>query len=100
LPKQEGVVTEIAYIDESYDETTFAMSALIVDVRTWREVFDAIKEHRRQLKVAYGIFTSKELHALEFVSGRGRISERMIPKGFARSSFTKRWTSSQRCRSP
>jgi hypothetical protein len=28
-----GDVTEIAYIDESYDETTFAMSALVVDVR-------------------------------------------------------------------
>lgn len=80
-------MTEIAYIDESYDETTFAMSALIVDVRRWRVVFDAIKDHRRQLKAAYGIFTSNELHALEFVSGRGRISERMIPKGLRAQIF-------------
>jgi hypothetical protein len=50
-------------------------------------VFDAIKEHRRQLKFTYGIFTSKELHALEFVSGRGRISDRMIPKGLRAQIF-------------
>jgi hypothetical protein len=74
-------MTEIAYIDESYDESFFAMSALIVPVAHWRETFQAIKTHRQRLKAVYGIFTSKELHALEFVSGRGRISERMIPKG-------------------
>lgn len=74
-------MTEIAYIDESYDDEVFAMCALIVPVAHWRETFEALKAHRQQLKAVYGIFTSKELHALEFVSGRGRISERMIPKG-------------------
>lgn len=80
-------MAEIAYIDESYDDEVFAMSALIVPVARWREVFEAIKAHRQQLKTVYGIFTSKELHALEFVSGRGRISERMIPKGLRAQLF-------------
>ena len=80
-------MTEIAYIDESYDESFFAMSALIVPVAHWRETFEAIKVHRQTLKAVYGIFTSKELHALEFVSGRGRISERMIPKGLRAQLF-------------
>lgn len=80
-------MTEIAYIDESYDESFFAMSALIVPVAHWRETFEAIKAHRQQLKAVYGIFTSKELHALEFVSGRGRLSERMIPKGLRAQLF-------------
>ena len=74
-------MAEIAYIDESYDDEVFAMSALVVPVAHWRETFEQIKAHRQTLKSVYGIFTSKELHALEFVSGRGRISERMIPKG-------------------
>lgn len=80
-------MTEIAYIDESYDDEVFAMSALIVPVAHWRETFEAVKAHRQQLKTVYGIFTSKELHALEFVSGRGRISERMIPKGLRAQLF-------------
>jgi hypothetical protein len=80
-------MAEIAYVDESYDDQTFAMSALIVPVARWRETFEAIKTHRQQLKAVYGIFTSKELHALEFVSGRGRISERMIPKGLRAQLF-------------
>lgn len=80
-------MTEIAYIDESYDETTFAMSALIVPVPSWRETFDAIKAHRQQLKSTYGIFTSKELHALQFVSGRGRVAPQMVPKGLRARLF-------------
>lgn len=80
-------MAEIAYIDESYDDEIFAMSALIVPVAHWRDTFEAVKVHRHQLKTVYGIFTSKELHALEFVSGRGRISERMIPKGLRAQLF-------------
>jgi hypothetical protein len=80
-------MTEIAYIDESYDEEFFAMSALIVPAAHWRETFDAIKTHRQGMKAVYGIFTSKELHALQFVSGRGRISDRMIPKGLRAQLF-------------
>jgi hypothetical protein len=74
-------VVEIAYIDESYDAQNFAMSAVLVPVHAWRETFEDIKAHRQHLKATYGIFTSKELHALEFVSGRGRIADRMVPKG-------------------
>lgn len=80
-------MAEIAYIDESYDDEIFAMSALVVPVAHWRETFEIIKTHRQHLKAVYGIFTSKELHALEFVSGRGRISDRMIPKGLRAQLF-------------
>lgn len=80
-------MAEIAYIDESYDDEVFAMSALIVSVAHWRETFEVVKAHRQRLKAVYGIFTSKELHALEFVSGRGRVSDRMIPKGLRAQLF-------------
>jgi hypothetical protein len=81
------LMAEIAYIDESYDDECFVMSALVVPVARWRETFEAAKAHRQRLKAVYGIFTSKELHAVEFVSGRGRISERMIPKGLRAQLF-------------
>jgi hypothetical protein len=80
-------MAEIAYIDESYDDEIFVMSAFIVPMAHWRATFEEIKAHRQRLKALYGIFTSKELHALEFVSGRGRISERMIPKGLRAQLF-------------
>lgn len=72
---------EIAYIDESYDDDAFAMSALIVPTHAWRDAFLRLQEYRKHLKETHGIFTSKELHATEFVAGRGRIAPTAIPKG-------------------
>ena len=72
---------EIAYIDESYDGTGFAMSAVIVPTHAWRDSFLHLQEYRRHLKAKYGIFTSKEFHATEFVAGRGRIAAAVVPKG-------------------
>jgi hypothetical protein len=80
-------MVEIAYIDESYDQSTFVMSALIVPVDRWRETFETVKAHRQTLKSLHGIFTSKELRAVEFVSGRGQIADRIVPKGLRARIF-------------
>jgi len=72
---------EIAYIDESYDSEVFCMSALVVPTFGWRDAFLRLQAYRKHLKRKYGIFTSKELHATEFVAGRGRIAPQPIPKG-------------------
>jgi hypothetical protein len=72
---------EIAYIDESYDDQVFAMSALIIPMHAWKESFAALKQFRKELKTDHGIFTSKELHATDFVAGRGRISPDVVAKG-------------------
>jgi hypothetical protein len=73
--------TEIAYLDESYDERAFVMSALVIPVHLWRDGFLRLKAYRKDLKDRHGIFTSKELHATEFVAGRGRIAPEPVPKG-------------------
>ena len=73
-------MAEIAYIDESYDDTTFVMSALVVPDHSWRPAFTHLQEYRKFLKQKYGIFTSKEFHATDFVAGRGRIAPSVIPK--------------------
>jgi hypothetical protein len=72
---------ELAYIDESYDDAVFAMSALIVPTHAWRDAFGRFQAYRKHLKATYGIFTSKELHATDFVAGRGRIAPKPVPKG-------------------
>ena len=74
-------MAEIAYIDESYDEKMFVMSALIVPDHSWRAAFTHVQNYRKYLKQKYGIFTSKEFHATDFVAGRGRIAPTPIPKG-------------------
>jgi hypothetical protein len=72
--------TWIFYVDESYDRNVFCLSALAVRDRDWQQSFDDIREFRRQLKSDYGIRLSKEIHATDFVSGRGKLGPKIVPK--------------------
>ena len=58
-----------------------AYSALFIADTDWKDIFGKIKEYRRSLKKQYGIFVTQELHATDFVAGRGNISTRVVPKG-------------------
>lgn len=61
----------IFYVDESYDASKFCISAIAIRHSEWQECFREVKNHRAQLKQQHGIQTSKEIHAREFVAGRG-----------------------------
>ena len=69
------------YIDDSRDEQKCVFSALALPVDQWHEAFRQVREFRRELRRAYGIYVYKELHAWKFVSGRGHISDRVVAKG-------------------
>lgn len=69
------------YIDDSGDEATRAYAALAVPEVEWKSNLALIKDYRRSMKAKYGIFVTVELHATDFVGGRGRIGARMVPKG-------------------
>ena len=69
------------YIDDSGDEKTRCFSALLIHESVWKSVTAAIKAHRRALKVSDGMLVTKELHATEFVSGRGRVGTQVVTKG-------------------
>jgi hypothetical protein len=71
----------LVYVDDSRDAGICIFSALLIPSAQWKTSFAAIKEYRRELKQEYGIFMSKEFHATEFVSGHGRISDRVVFKG-------------------
>ena len=67
-------------MDDSGDQNIRAYSALAVSEVDWRESIACVKEFRRKLKKEYGIFTTKEFHATDFVAGRGNIAEKIVPK--------------------
>jgi hypothetical protein len=71
----------LIYIDDSRDEYLCVFSALALPVDQWHEAFRQVREFRRELRRAYGIYVYKELHAWKFVSGRGKISDRVVTKG-------------------
>lgn len=71
----------ICYIDDSGDDAARVFSALAVPVDLWSQCLNQFHEFRRTLKKREGIFVRVEFHATEFVAGRGRIADKVIPKG-------------------
>lgn len=70
----------LVYIDDSRDEHLCAFSALAIPEAQWNDAFSQIRDFRRPLKKNDGIFVYAELHAWKFVSGRGRISSKIVTK--------------------
>jgi hypothetical protein len=70
----------LIYIDDSADEKLAIYSALALPADQWREAFNMMRQYRRGLRRAYGIYVYKELHAWKFVSGRGDIADRVVTK--------------------
>jgi hypothetical protein len=68
------------YVDESYDEKKFCLSAISIRHSVWKECFDKVRQHRVNLKNDHGIYLRKEIHARDFVVGRGKISPQIIGK--------------------
>jgi len=72
--------THLVYIDDSRDQRTFAVSALIVPVNRFKSLFKEIQDYRRQIRDSDGIQLRTELHAWKFVSGRGRLGVSYVSK--------------------
>jgi hypothetical protein len=65
------LATYLAYIDDSRDEKIACFSAIVIPALDWPQVLDDIIDFRRELKKSDGIRVKKELHASDFVAGRG-----------------------------
>jgi hypothetical protein len=70
----------ICYLDDSGDEKVRAFCLISVPVLEWHRSFQHAKNYRRTMRERHGIYVTKELHATEFVGGRGRISAEQISK--------------------
>lgn len=68
----------ICYLDDSGEDNIRAFSLLTVPIDEWKTCFAGIKDYRRRLRDSDGIFVTKEFHATEFLSGRGRLSNGFI----------------------
>jgi hypothetical protein len=68
------------YVDESFDNEKFCMTAIAIPHSRWKESFDEIKAYRMRLKEEHGIFLRTELHATNFVRGSGHIGNQVITK--------------------
>ncbi|MBZ9748207.1 DUF3800 domain-containing protein [Mesorhizobium sp. CO1-1-7] len=61
------------YIDDSSERPTHIFSAIAVPVSRWNETFLGLKQWRTHLRTTHGISTTYELHANQFLSGRGSL---------------------------
>jgi hypothetical protein len=68
----------LVYIDDSHDNANYCFSALLLDAAQWYHHFAYLKSLRNQLKASDGIFTTRELHATDFVGGRGNVAPQVI----------------------
>src|SRR5882672_12042548 len=71
----------LVYIDDSGDERILCFSAIVVHESEWRNVQQQIRQHRRNMKETDGVLITKELHATEFVGGRGKLGPNDVHKG-------------------
>jgi hypothetical protein len=81
----------LIYIDDSKDDQgggPVVFSGLAVPVEGWRDTFQLIKAYRQELKQRYGIALKYELHATDFVRGKGSLgAPRIVPKGLRCAIF-------------
>ena len=70
----------LIYIDDSYEKPYTIYSAIAIPAVVWRDVFGALKGWRREINASDGIFVNKELHATDFVAGRGRLGPDVVTK--------------------
>jgi hypothetical protein len=68
------------YIDDSGDSDLYGFSALAIPARNFRPTLQAIKEFRRNLRASDGIYINREFHAVDFVTGRGKIAAGVVTK--------------------
>jgi len=62
----------LIYIDESYDETHYAYSAMFINAFRWNNYFDHMLKWRGDWFKTHQISLDTELHATDFVAGRGQ----------------------------
>lgn len=72
----------LIYIDDSFDHNAklYTFSGLAIPDDGWAASFAAVRKWRREIRDSDGILISKELHAVDFCTGRGRVGPRTVTK--------------------
>lgn len=64
----------LVYIDDSKDSKSICFSGLMLPADRWLEAFDFLIAMRREMKKSHGIYTRTELHATDWLGGRGNVA--------------------------
>ncbi|WP_116970831.1 DUF3800 domain-containing protein [Blastomonas sp. UPD001] len=64
----------LVYIDDSKDKKSVCFSGIMLPVGVWLEAFNFLIETRRKIKASHGIYTRTELHATDWIGGRGNVA--------------------------
>lgn len=68
----------LVYIDDSKDEQSCCFSALILPADRWMEALDHLIAFRRSIKAEHGIYNTIELHATDWLGGRGNVAPHTV----------------------
>ena len=68
----------LVYVDDSKDEQSCCFSALILPADRWAEALDHLIAFRRGIKASHGVYTTIELHATDWLGGRGNVAPTTI----------------------
>jgi hypothetical protein len=70
----------LVYVDDSKDEKSICFSAIIIPAHRWLEAFNYLVAVRREMKRAPGVYTRLELHATDWLGGRGNVAPTTITR--------------------
>ena len=70
----------LVYVDDSKDGKIICFSAIMIPSEKWLQAFNQLVEMRRIMKERGGVYIKKELHATDWVGGRGNVSDRTITR--------------------
>jgi hypothetical protein len=68
----------LVYIDDSKDEQSCCFSAIVISEDDWQPALDYLVAYRKRLKAEHGIYVSVEMHATDWLGGRGNIAATTI----------------------
>lgn len=71
----------LVYIDDAKDDQLACFSAIAIPEDTWQRCLDHLIDMRRQMRDSDHIYVRPEIHATDWVGGRGTIAPHFIAKG-------------------
>lgn len=70
----------LVYVDDSKDGKSLCFSAIMIPAPKWLEAFDMLVAMRQGMKQSHGIYTRTELHATDWLGGRGNVAPATVPR--------------------
>ncbi|MCB1534847.1 MAG: DUF3800 domain-containing protein [Rhodoblastus sp.] len=71
----------LVYIDDSKDGRDVCFSAIAFPAADWIAALEHLTGLRRAMRASDGIYVTKEMHATDWLAGRGHIAPFFVPKG-------------------